>query len=96
MRMALALLCIGAVTFLLRVLVALVREAMNGPGDMRVYLAKFSPSRRGAELILMHPESQRHNSAARTGERIALVVAAVGLLAVELMSGEPLCKMLFG
>ena len=55
MRMALALLCIGAVTFLLRVLVALVREAMNKPDVMRGNLARFSPSRRGAELILIIP-----------------------------------------
>jgi len=97
MRMALAVLCIGAVTFLLRVLVALIKEAMNQPRGMKVYLAKFSPSRRQEELILVNPEFRPGYSAAEAGARIALVVLpTVGMLAIELIRGEPLCKTLFG
>jgi hypothetical protein len=55
MRVALALLCIGAVAFLLRVLTALVREGMSPPAAVRVHFAKFSPARRG-ELIEMNIE----------------------------------------
>jgi hypothetical protein len=52
MKLALALLCIGAVAFLLRVLAALVREGVSSPAAVPVHFAKFNPSRRG-ELIEM-------------------------------------------
>jgi len=52
MRVALALLCVGAVAFLLRVLAALLREGASSPPAIRVHFAKFNPSRRG-ELIEM-------------------------------------------
>jgi len=96
MRMAVIVSCIVAVTFLLRVLVALISEAMTQPRNVRVYLSKFSPSKRRSELIVMSPESQQRKYY-RSGDRIALVVlATVGLLAIGLISGEPLCKTLFG
>jgi len=72
MRMALVVLCIGAVTFLLRVLVALIREAISKQTrDMQVYLAKFRPSIRRRKLTLMNPEAQERTSPPRTGERVA-------------------------
>ena len=52
MKLALALLCIAAVAFLLRVLAALLREGMSSPAGVRVHFAEFNPSRRG-ELIEM-------------------------------------------
>jgi len=53
MRLALALLCIGAVAFLVRVLAALLREGMSSPSSVHIHFAKFNPSRRG-ELIEMN------------------------------------------
>ncbi len=56
MKIFLALLCIGAVAFLLRVLAALVREGVRlPPSTVRVHFAKFHPTRRRGELIEMDP-----------------------------------------
>lgn len=52
MKLALALLCIAAVAFLLRVLAALVREGMSSPAAVQVHFAKSNPSPRG-ELMEM-------------------------------------------
>jgi len=73
MRIALAALCIGAVTFSLRVLVALVREWMQAPPHTaKFYFARFSPLKQRGELIVMNPEPQRRGFATRDGERMAL------------------------
>lgn len=73
MRIAIAVLCIGAVTFLLRVLVALLREGMNLPSQaVKFYLAKFSPSGRRGELIVMSPQSRGCEYPTGTDQRIAL------------------------
>jgi hypothetical protein len=70
MRTALSLLCIGAVTFQLRFLAALVKEAKSMPSSTVIYLVKFKPSRQRGELIEM--SMQTRNVSARTGERMAL------------------------
>jgi hypothetical protein len=73
MRVALAILCIGAVTFLLRVLAALVREIVCWPPSaIRVHFAKFNPSGRRGKLITMNPAAQMRNGGFRTDRRIAL------------------------
>jgi len=73
MRVALAILCVGAVAFLLRVLAALVKEGMSlHSSAVRVHLAKFNPSRKRGELIEMNSGTLDRNSPGRTGERIAL------------------------
>ncbi len=85
MTVALTVLCAGGVIFLVRVLAALVREAMQRPPEpVKVYLAKFHPSHASArksisygqrgELIIMNADSQHYGSRARTGERIAFVL----------------------
>jgi hypothetical protein len=72
MRVALILLCIGAVTFLLRVLAALIKEAMSKqPRDMRVYLAKFRAPIRRRKLMLVNPGAQKRTSPPGTGDRVA-------------------------
>jgi hypothetical protein len=72
MRVALAILCIGAVTFLLRVLTALVQEWISMPASaVRVHFAKFDPSRRRGQLIAMNPEPGRKVPAGG-GERKAI------------------------
>jgi len=73
MRVALAMLCIGAAAFLLRVLIAFVKEGMQSrPGSVQVHFAKFKPSRRRGQLIEMSTEAQRPNTRYRADERIAL------------------------
>jgi hypothetical protein len=68
MRVALAILGVGAVTFLLRFLIALVKEGMSvPPRAVRVYLAKFNPSGQRRELIVMNPERQKPTFSTRTG-----------------------------
>lgn len=54
MRAVLAVLCVGAVTFLLRVLTAFVKEGQGQPPTgLKAYMARFNPPRRRAEMIVM-------------------------------------------
>src|ERR1700674_2421720 len=72
MRVALAILCVGGVMFLLRVLAALVKEWMSFPPQaVRIHFAKFNPFRRRRVLIEMKPEQNRQASP-RSGERKAI------------------------
>jgi hypothetical protein len=71
MRVALAILCIGAVTFLLRVLAGLVKEWMRiSLSKAGVHLAEFNPHQRGG-LIEMSPAGPQ-TIRPRTHERLAL------------------------
>jgi putative OmpL-like beta-barrel porin-2 len=94
MRIALAVLCIGAVTFLLRVLVALVKESVGRPRRAAVgYLTRFFPSQlrrstRSGELIMINPELQTRRVLTRTGERIALMALLAGGLVLPLHSQQ--------
>lgn len=73
MKVALAMLCIGAVAFLLRVLAAFAKEGMRVPaGPVQVHFAKFNPSRRRGHLIEMSSEAQLREGSSRTDKRIAL------------------------
>jgi hypothetical protein len=74
--MAMALVCVGSVTFLLFVLVALIREATSGPlSTVKSLLTKFIPPRKRGELIVMtYPEKERP---VKNPSKIALVVLAV-------------------
>jgi hypothetical protein len=86
MRVALVILCVGAVMFLLRVLVALVREMSLPPRALRVYFAKFHPSKsqaykRRGELIIMKVEEQKSMFSRMTGVRLALIALIVAGLA---------------
>ena len=74
LRVAMAVLCAAAVSFLLRVLFALVKEAISlPPSPLRVYLAKFNPRKQQGELIVMNPEAVQRKFPSRTGERAALI-----------------------
>jgi hypothetical protein len=60
MRVALAILCIGAVAFLLCVLTALLNELTSLPSRaVRVHFAKFNPPRRRGQLVEMNLEDKR-------------------------------------
>jgi len=77
-----AVLCVGAVIFLLRALVALMKEAMSPPPrPLKVHLAKFHPCKRQGELIVMNPEASKRKFPERAGVRIAMVtLMAAGLV----------------
>src|SRR5579863_7268151 len=80
MRLATAIVCVCAVTFMLRFLVALLKEGMSLPSRaVNIYFAKFNPSRKRGELIFMNP-TKREKSAMATGKRAALLIVAATLL----------------
>src|SRR5579872_157308 len=57
MKPALVLVCVGAVTFLVRVLAALIKEcAAPRHRKVEAYLAKVYPLRKRGELIVMNPK----------------------------------------
>jgi len=65
MRVALAILCVGAVMFWLRFLAALVMEGMHSPSGTAGF-------RQRGKLITMSPDIRKQPAAPRTGRRIAL------------------------
>jgi len=73
MRILLAVLCIGAVTFLLRVLVALVKEGTNlPPRVLKFYMAKFTPSGRRGDLVVMNCARRGREFSMGNDQRMAL------------------------
>ena len=72
MRVALAMLCVGAVAFLLGVLAALVKEAKAGPSKIMIQFARFKPARQRGALIAMKANAQNPGVVSRTGKRLAL------------------------
>jgi hypothetical protein len=72
MKVAVAILCIGAVTFLVRVLIGLMKEAKAGPYQHTIHFAKFKPARKRGELIEMKSVAQTRDVPGRGRERIAL------------------------
>ncbi len=89
MKVTLAVLCVGAVTFLLRVLLAFVRDGMMAaPQPWKGHMAKFNPPRRRGELIVMNLQGQKRNSREKIGGRIAVVLLAMAGLAVPLRSQQ--------
>ena len=94
MQFVLAALCVGAVSFLLCVLVALVREFLTATRFQQVLWAKFHPTRPGGELIVMEPRTVNRKAAYRPGTWIASIVIVVAcivprLYSQELVSTEP-------
>ena len=73
MRAGMVALCVGAVTFLLWVLVALMREWLTfSPRTEMFYLSKFSPSRPRGELIVLNSEDINGKFPTGTDERMAI------------------------
>jgi hypothetical protein len=69
MKVALAILCVGGVAFLLRVLAAFAREEKRlRSHQIRVHFSRFSPKQRG-ELIEMGLSDQKRNVPAGTNAR---------------------------
>jgi hypothetical protein len=72
--LVLVLICAGSVTFLLSVLRALIKEAVDGPPvRVKVLWAKFDPPRRRGELMMVNFENQKSENRPGTQDvRIAL------------------------
>jgi hypothetical protein len=75
-RFGVVIMCVGAVTFLLRFLLALLQEAkVLSPGAVKVSFAKFNPFRRDKELIVVSPQVPR--PARGLGQRVAPLALTV-------------------
>jgi hypothetical protein len=85
MKLVFTILCAGAVVFMLRFATALLKEARRrAPQSQTVYFAKFKPSMRRGELIVMNSKNDVRKSAIETGKRAAFVVVAAVLLTLPL------------
>ena len=85
MKPELVALCVGAVTFLLRVLVALIREAISPAAPVfKAYLAKYRPTRKRTELIVIQARSLTPRSQAQKVQRMALGLLLVTGLVIPL------------
>jgi len=83
MKPALVLVCVGAVTFLVRVLAALIKEcAAPRHRKVEAYLAKFYPLRKRGELIVMNPNAVARKFPIKAGEQIALGLLLVAGFAI--------------
>ena len=71
MRIAFVILCFGAVTFLLRVLVAMVKEGKSGRRRAVIYFAIFRPSGPKRRPHRDEASSSTGKIPARNGRRIA-------------------------
>ena len=72
MRIALEMLSVGAVTFLLRFLAALVKEVKSKPASAVIYFVKVKPPRQHGELVQMTVQTPTRRVSAKTGQRMAL------------------------
>jgi hypothetical protein len=87
-RLDLAVMCVAAVIFLLRVLVGLLKEWMAPaaqPGGARV--VKFYPSRKRGELIVIPLDPPQRQLPRKVAERIALLLQLAIGMAVSLRLG---------
>jgi hypothetical protein len=88
MRLDLVVTCVVAVIFLLRVLVGLLKEWMARaaqPG--RMHVAKFYPSRKRGELIVIPVNPPKRQLPRKVGERVALLVLVAIGMAIALRVG---------
>src|SRR5579859_5223640 len=83
MKPALVLVCVGAVTFLVRVLAALIKEcAAPRHRKVEAYFAKFYPLRQRGELIVMNPNVVARKFPIKAGEQIALGLLLIAGFAI--------------
>lgn len=81
MRLDLVVICVAAVVFLLRVLVGLLKEWMAPAAQLRrMHGAKFYPSRKPGELIVIPVNPPKRPFSRKVGERTALLLlVAIGM-----------------
>ena len=80
-RFDLVVMCVAAVIFLLRVLAALLKEWLAPAArPRRMQVAKFYPSRKRGELIVIPVNPPKRQFPKKIGERIALLLlVAIGM-----------------
>jgi hypothetical protein len=85
MKLVLTLICAGAVVFMLHFLAALLKEVRSRSLRMqKMYFAKFNPSKRRGEVIVMNSQNDTRKTAVETGKRAAFLVVAAALLTLPL------------
>jgi len=88
LRLDLAVISVAAVIFLLRVLVGLLKEWMAPAAQPTgVHVAKFYPSRKRGELIVLPVDSPKRRFPRKVAERIALLLLIAIGMAVSLRIG---------
>jgi hypothetical protein len=88
-RIAVAVLCGGALIFFLRCLKALVKETKSlPPSAVKVYFAKFNPSKKRGELIVMNPEILKRKLPMQGGKRAGLMLLAAAFLALPMRAQQ--------
>jgi hypothetical protein len=89
MKLVLVIVCTGAVVFMLRFLVAILREARSLPSRrLKVYFAKFTPPKRRGELKVMNLTKDGSKSVMGAGKRAAFILVAAMLLRPPLHSQQ--------
>jgi Putative beta-barrel porin-2, OmpL-like. bbp2 len=89
MKLIITLLCAGAATFMARFLWALMKEGKSLPTRaVKIYFAKFNPSKRRGELILMNPRMQAYKPESQAGKRAVFVLMAAVFLTPFLRAQE--------
>ncbi|HXJ85478.1 MAG TPA: porin [Candidatus Binatia bacterium] len=83
--MSFIVLCVGAIAFLVRVLVALVNELLHPvPRRVESYLVRYQPRQSRTDLVVVHTNVFKSRFSATAGERIILGVLASFALVVPL------------
>jgi hypothetical protein len=89
MKFALVVLCVAAVAFLLRVLAALLKESMTpAPRPLKALLAKFHPSPKRGELIVIHTDALERKFPSTTGQWLAFIAILTFGLTLPLHSQQ--------
>jgi hypothetical protein len=87
-RLDLAVMCVAAVIFLLRVLVGLWKEWMAPAAQPRgVHVAKFYPSQKRGKLIVLPVNPPKRQFPRKVGEPIALLLLVAIGMAISLRVG---------
>jgi hypothetical protein len=85
LKLAMLAICLASAAFMLRVLTALLRECLAPvPLSIRGYLARFVPSRKRGEVIMMNDEILKRKAPTKAGERIALACLLAVSVAIPL------------
>jgi len=88
-QIVMVFLCVGAVSFMLRVLWALVRERKNMTSRaVEVYFSKYIPPKKRGELIVMNINTDTLKLPAKAGKRIALIALVATSLTVPVHSQQ--------
>lgn len=86
MKLFFALLCVSAASFMLRFVMALIREKKSPPGQpLKAYFANFNPLRRQGEPIFF---MQSRKQTSQTAKRMVFLVLAATLLTPSLRAQD--------